>query len=203
VPILTAYKRFVPSHLCVPFSAVSCPCGCKSASASRWFFGLEKCCSGKDTAQDWLDTFRNEAPPVKSKAAPKKKTAESTSKASTPTKDIDSADKAGSDDEVKEKKSAKKQKVEKEAKEPKTAKAKKGEVKSEGSKRPKTAFFLFNAAKREEAKVADADSKLISSKELGEMWKAATDEEKEPFFTKVCTMSMSCNHTRRCTTDKD
>jgi len=140
---------------------------------------------------------------VKAKAAPKKKTAESTSKAATPTKDIDSADKAESDDEVKEKKSAKKQKVEKEAKEPKTAKVQKEVKKSEGSKRPNTAFFLFNAAKREEAKVADADSKPISAKELGEMWKAATDEEKEPFVTKVCTMSLSCTHTRRCTTDKD
>jgi len=169
-------------------SFASCPCGCKkSAPASSWYFGLTKCDTGKNTAQDWLDTFKTKelVKAVKAKAAPKKKSAESSSKSSTPTKDGDNADKpdnaddannAASDEEVKEKKSAKKQKVEKE---PKTPKAKK-EAKSDDEKKPLSSYFIFCAAKRAEAKEV-ADSKPCTAAGLSEMWKNTSEEDRKPF----------------------
>lgn len=172
--------------------SASCPCGCKkSAPASSWYFGLTKCDTGKNTAQDWLDTFKTKelVKAVKAKAAPKKKSAESSSKSSTPTKDGDNADKpdnaddannAASDEEVKEKKSAKKQKVEKE---PKTPKAKK-EAKSDDEKKPLSSYFIFCAAKRAEAKEV-ADSKPCTAAGLSEMWKNTSEEDRKPFQDQV------------------
>ena len=167
-------------------SFVTCGCGSKkSAPAVQWLTKITSCPGKCEQNTAWLQTFQIKeiAAPVKGKTP--KKSAESSSKATTPTKDGDSADKAASDDEVKQKKSAKKQKVDKEPKTPKsktpTAKADEGEAKT---KRPATAYFVFCETKRLEAKEANAD-KALAAKELGEMWKALSEEEKEPYTTKA------------------
>ena len=167
-------------------SFVTCGCGSKkSAPAVQWLTKITSCPGKCEQNTAWLQTFQIKeiAAPVKGKTP--KKSAESSSKATTPTKDGDSADKAASDEEVKQKKSAKKQKVDKEPKTPKsktpTAKADEGEAKT---KRPATAYFVFCETKRLEAKEANAD-KALAAKELGEMWKALSEEEKEPYNTKA------------------
>lgn len=169
---------------------VKCPCGCSNGPASSWYHGLQKCSKGSPTKQEWLDTFKVKeiVKAVKAKKETKKKaTAESSSNATTPTKDGDNADKDTSDEEAKEKSAAKKQKIEKEPKTPKAKKAKPAEDANNEpkEKRPQTAFFLFSEAKRAEAREADPSSKSINAKELGEAWKALTDEEKEPYTTKA------------------
>ena len=166
---------------------MKCPCGCSNGPASSWYHGLQKCSSGTPTKQEWLDTFKvtEIVKAVKAKKETKKKgTAESSSKATTPTKDGDSADKDSSDEEAKEKKSSKKQKVEKEPKTPKAKKEKPAEDGEPKEKRPQSAYFLLLEAKRAEAKEADA-SKTLNVKELGEMWKALSEEEKEPYTSKA------------------
>jgi high mobility group protein B1 len=167
-------------------SFVTCGCGSKkSAPAVQWLTKITSCPGKCEQNTAWLQTFqiKDIAAPVKGKTP--KKSAESSSKATTPTKDGDSADKAVSDEEVKQKKSAKKQKVDKEPKAPKsktpTAKADEGEAKT---KRPAGAYFVFCEAKRAEAKEANAE-KALAAKELGEMWKALSEEEKEPYTTKA------------------
>ena len=53
-------------------------------------------------------------------------------------------------------------------------------------KREQTAFFLLEA-KRTEAKDAEA-AKYFVDKELGEAWKALSDEEREPYVTKAAAV---------------
>ena len=127
------------------------------------------------------------------KGAPKKKkSSDASSKASTPTKDGDSAESASSDSPSKEEKpsSSKKQKVEKAPKAPKESKKAKADEEEGGEaklKKPASAYFLFCDAKRAEAKEGDA-SKKLGAKELGEMWKELSDADKEPFNTKAAAL---------------
>jgi len=131
----------------------------------------------------------------KVKGAPKKKSSEASSKASTPTKDGENADNASADEaaskEVKEKQpSSKKRKVEKEPKTPKESKKGKAQEEEGGEpklKRPACAYFLFCEAKRAEAREGDA-SKKVGAKELGEMWKELPEAEKEPYNTKAAAL---------------
>ena len=86
-------------------------------------------------------------------------------------------------------KPAKKQKVEKEPKTPKAKKAaedtdENGEPKL---KRPMSAYFIFCEDKRKEAKEANADKPLTAA-DLSGMWKALSDEDKEPFNAKAAEL---------------
>ena len=105
--------------------AASCPCGCgKSGPASSWYYNVLKCDKGGST-QEWLDSFQKKERTVNVKGKPaSKKSAESSSKASTPTKDGENAESAPSDEKASEKQATKKRKIEKELKAPKSTKVK-------------------------------------------------------------------------------
>ena len=65
-------------------------------------------------------------------------------------------------------------------------------------KREQTAFFLLEA-KRTEAKDAEA-AKYFVDKELGEAWKALSDEEREPYVTKAAAVK-ALNQSKRPNVD--
>ena len=59
----------------------------------------------------------------------------------------------------------------------------KGKKSIDNLKRPQTPYFLFCSKQRDELK-KKGDDKKLTAKELGDMWKKLSDEDKKPFIDK-------------------